>query len=277
MRNPLLRALRKPQGSPPPPPPLTTAPNSPTALVGVASSNSIAYSWTAPAVDGTHSAATSYQMQTSADGATWADAGAATAQLSASIQGLTPSTVEYARVRAINSAGASGYSNVDTRSTTVAGATALDRMAAKGWGINQSGAAYFMGAYPYRNFVRQSVETWDNNAATTDANGWLTGLPAGGSATLRIIFGASYVPPGNYVIHTASGAFCTINDQSGQITSVVQGNNGARDCTFTVPNWPIGDQRYWTLTLIATVTNGTAAPINVNDLYLGFADYRRLR
>ena len=222
-------------------------------------------------VDGSHSAATSYQLQTSTNGVTFADSGAPVRIPSATAAGRTPTTSYLARVRSINAAGASAYSNVDTRSTTAVGTTAVARMAAKGWGVNQPGTSYYIGCYPYRNFMRLSVPTWDSNAGAQDANGWITGLPAGGSAVVRILFGTAYVPPGNYVIHTASGAFCTVSDLSGQITNIVQGTNASRDCTFTMPQFPVGDVRYWSITFTVTVTNGTGAPININDLFIGFA------
>lgn len=248
-------------------------PNNPSSLVGLASSNSIAYTWAASAVDGSHDAATSYQLQISLDGSAWANSGSVVTSTSATATGLTPSTAYYARVRAFNAAGpSSGYSNVDTRSTTAAGDTALSRLAAKGWGVNQPGTNYFTGNYPYRNFIRLSVPSVDSNAGGVDADGWITNLPPAGSASIRVLFSAPYVPAGDYVIHTGSGAYCTISDLSGQITNVVQGTNGSRDCTFTVPDFGIGDPRYPSFFFTATVTNGTGSTItHVNDLFFGLA------
>src|SRR3954471_1882224 len=67
-----------------------------------------------------------------------------------------------------------------------AGATALERLAAKGWGVNQPGTNYFTSCYPYRNLMRLAVPSWDANDGSVDTANWLTDLPAGGQATTRI-------------------------------------------------------------------------------------------
>lgn len=90
----------------------TYAPNVPTSLAsGSISSTSITWTWTAPAVDGSHSAAATYSIETSNDNATWSSAITGITTTSYTATGLTASTNYYLRVLAVNAAGSSAYTS----------------------------------------------------------------------------------------------------------------------------------------------------------------------
>ena len=96
-----------------------TAPDAPTGLTATASGQTeIDLSWTAPSHDG-GSDITGYKIEVSANGSNWADLVADTDSTSTSYShtGLTAGTTRHYRVSAINSAGTSDPSSIDSATT----------------------------------------------------------------------------------------------------------------------------------------------------------------
>lgn len=99
----------------------TQAPNTPAGLAnGTPAATSVPYTWTASAVDGTHDAATTYQLSVSLSGAgSYTNNGAPVSGTSATLTGLTASTAYDVRIQATNAGGTSGY-GTDTVTTAAA-------------------------------------------------------------------------------------------------------------------------------------------------------------
>ena len=145
-----------------------------------------------------------------------------------------------------------------------------------GWCSNVGSAEAYAGAIPFANLVRESGGGWTryggplNWANAHAATGWLQNMPVGEVAELAIFPVHSpvpmYTPPGDYVITSASGVFCTVSGTG--LTNIVQGTNAARNATFTIPDLgPLVDNP---VTLFIAVNNGTAAVIpTINDVYCG--------
>jgi hypothetical protein len=99
----------------------TAAPNtpSPAALVQGTGSN-LTVTWTAPAIDGTHNAATAYNLQSSPSGAnTWTTVSGVTSPYT--LSGLASGAAIDVQLQSVNAAGASAWSATSTLTTASAG------------------------------------------------------------------------------------------------------------------------------------------------------------
>lgn len=145
-----------------------TAPGQVTGLtLGTPSGTSQPLTWTAPSDGG--SAITDYVVQYSTDNATWttfADGTSTTA--SATVTGLTASTLYYYRVAAVNAVGTGSYSTSVSGSTTSASAGVVVRLTSQA-GVTESGDA---------------TNGWNYVSNTGSQNSW-TGV-AGGISDLKI-------------------------------------------------------------------------------------------
>jgi hypothetical protein len=104
----------------PPPTPTVQAPNSPAGLtLAPAAGSALTVTWTAPATDSTHNAATGFNLQFSPSGAgTWT----AVTNVSSPylLSGLTPGENVDVEVQSVNAAGASAWSATATLATSAA-------------------------------------------------------------------------------------------------------------------------------------------------------------
>ena len=99
-----------------------TAPSAPRTLAATARNASVALTWLEPAVNG-GAAVTDYVVEYSTDGTTWStfDDGVSTI-LTATVTGLINNTSYQFRVKAVNTAGMSGVSNIATARPVAVGA-----------------------------------------------------------------------------------------------------------------------------------------------------------
>lgn len=106
---------------------LAQLPNAPTSLAaGTPNSGSVPLTWTAPATDGTHSAATSLLVQYRVTGAgSWTDFSTVTGT-AVTVTGLVPSTGYDFRVLGINAAGQGTASSTATATTAAPSTLAAD-------------------------------------------------------------------------------------------------------------------------------------------------------
>ena len=88
----------------------TAAPNAPTGLTAAATSTvgQLKCTWSAGATDSTHSAASSYTLEVSDNNSSWTSLGT---KNSGTIHTFSGSGTKYFRVKAVNSAGSSGYAS----------------------------------------------------------------------------------------------------------------------------------------------------------------------
>ena len=171
----------------------------------------------------------------------------------------------------------SAFLNVIRRSASgakrPANAKGLARL--KGWSSNLPIVRNYYDTHPFINLMRVG-DYWDN-AAFKAVNHWLRDLTAGSTAS-QIMWRANhkFLPAGDYVVCTLSGAHCTITDQGGTqnhgLTNVSQGaaspTQSVRECLFTVPD--LGANNFAAITLRISITNGTGATIaNISDIYVG--------
>lgn len=120
------------------------APNAPTSLAaGTVASWTVPLTFTAPAVDSTHAAATSYLIQKSVDsGTTWTAAGS-TATVAGTANKLSAGTAYQIRVVPVNAAGQGAASSVVSPTTAafVTLATSLAVTINSAWGLRRLTAA----------------------------------------------------------------------------------------------------------------------------------------
>lgn len=120
--------------------------------------------------------------------------------------------------------------------------------------------SYFYSVFPFIDIMRNAVTNWSGTGAgAQNANYWLTSLGAGQTASTSIILDLDplygYVPSGDYVMTTSSGATLSVSAGTG-ITNIVPGVNRA---TFTLT-------QNSGITLTVNVNNATGSPINVSDV-----------
>jgi hypothetical protein len=115
-----------PTATPPPPPvPATLLPNTPQAAsLAQGSGSDLVATWTAPAIDGSHSAATAFDLQSSPSGAyAWTTVSNVTSPYD--LSGLTAGAAIDVRIQSANTAGTSAWSEISTL-TTASASSALN-------------------------------------------------------------------------------------------------------------------------------------------------------
>ena len=180
----------------------TTATAVPNAATGLsASAGSPAYSavnlsWAAPAVDGSHDAASSYAVSFGTDGTTWTlAAGAWTSGTTATVSGLAASTAYYFQVVASNAGGAGG--TVATGSTIATGVAAPNVPSALTVAPVKDGTTSTLAVSwtaPATDSTHGAATGYTLNYRVTGAGSWTAG-PSGSatSATLTgLTTGTSY-------------------------------------------------------------------------------------
>jgi hypothetical protein len=114
-------ATPAPQPPPTPTPPTPQIANPPAApLLAQGSGSNLTVTWTAPAIDSTHDAATSYNLRSSPSGAgTWTTVSSVTSPYT--LSGLTAGGAYDVEVQSANAAGTSAWSATSTLTTTTTG------------------------------------------------------------------------------------------------------------------------------------------------------------
>uniref|UniRef100_UPI0035BC8F4F fibronectin type III domain-containing protein n=1 Tax=Agreia sp. TaxID=1872416 RepID=UPI0035BC8F4F len=164
-----------------------TVPDAPTSLAATPGDHRADLTWTAPADGG--AAISSYEVQASVDGAAWVDAPSVTTA-SAGVVGLDNGTQYAFRVRAVNAAGAGGWSEPASStprtvpdaiewSTAVAGDTVVELT----WAEPADGGDTIDGYT-----VQQSVDggAWTDAVSTTESSATISGLENGTSYRFRV-------------------------------------------------------------------------------------------
>lgn len=140
--------------------------------------------------------------------------------------------------------------------------------------LNLAPANYYSSTYPFLDLIKISGTHWSPQTWQTPED-WLEDLPPGQSATIRIIleldpdFG--YMPPGDYVITWSGPATVEMLPQTGKVIDCVTGANRS---TFTVVAAEGGIYTDYLLELRAS--NGTGAPVDVNDIKVFLEEHEDL-
>jgi len=234
-------------GEPPVPanvatPPLTTncpnAPNAPTLAQGGASS--LIVSWTAPATDATHAAATGYTLQSSPSGAgTWTTVSAATSPYT--LTGLAPGAAFDVQIEALNANGVSAWSPTSTLTTAAAAPnTPAAPLLAQGTGGNLTvtwtapaadGTHNAATAYALRSSP-SGAGTWTIVSGVTSPY-TLTGLAAGAAIDVQIE--ASNAAGTSAWSTTSTLTTATAAPNTPAAVSLAQGTGSNLTVTWTAP------------------------------------------
>lgn len=123
---------------------LQQLPNTASIALGSPAGTSIPYTITAPSVDSTHSAATSYLIEYKKSSASVWSTFATVTQLTGSVTGLSYQTAYNVRVTAINGAGSASASTTQN-ATTIASVPVIDEIGVSAWkarGLRRLRSAY---------------------------------------------------------------------------------------------------------------------------------------
>jgi titin len=182
---------------------LTTAaagpyvPNTPASVsLAQGSGSNLTVTWSAPATDGTHSAATSYNLRSSPSGAgTWTTVSGVTSPYT--LTGLTAGAAYDVEVQASNTAGATTWSAISTLTTAPAGPFAPNAPAAPSLAQGSGSNLTATWSAPATDGSHSAATTYNLRSSLTGAGTWttlsgvtspatITGLTAGSAYDVEV-------------------------------------------------------------------------------------------
>jgi hypothetical protein len=285
--------------------PTTYAPNTPgAATLNQGSGSNLTATWTSPAIDGTHNAATGFNLRSSPSGAgSWTVVSGVTSPYS--LSGLAAGAAFDVQLQASNAAGASAWSATSTLTTASAGpyapnAPAITAVAPPADGTNSKLTITWTA--PAVDGTHGAATGYNLRSSPSGAGTWttvsgvtspytLTGLAGGGAIDVEVQGTNAAASPGAWTsITTATTWGCTVTWGSWQAgasqihnTSVAP-NTGVNIFAVAAPTavtgasfvWSAGNTTVPTTGLIAATTDGQTngwgqwfnAPATTGTFYL---------